>query len=285
MQKNNFVKILTRHLTPQPEQWITPDSQPKQWVETVISPLLDSVSNAFLKFVPPTQSAAQNNQDPNGQYCYIGTIVMQGMYSVARQDMDPHLADDIPVIGIPLFWVKDPSGSGHALATSTQRLNITQQRYHYSSHYDSRKDWSDLRYFASCNDLQNMMKAMSEALYQVVFQAQKNNKVRKLQVHAVKAQIQQIANAEGFAFKVETSARIIKIIILLTRSNQLSISVPFSEFENALPELRETVLKLRALHQRRIHFKIQQEPSYSQSKDWIQPERPASDTANSMESL
>ena len=82
--------------------------------------------------------------------------------------------------------------------------------------------------------------------------------------------MRQIANEERFAFRIATTARLIKIEVRLDENNQLTLSVPFTEFENALPQLREMIVNLRALHQRRVRFKTHQ--CGYRSGSWIEPD-------------
>jgi hypothetical protein len=93
-----------------------------------------------------------------------------------------------------------------------------------------------------------------------------------LQLQAITARLKQIANEEGFEFYVESTKLLIRIGIRLEGNTEILLSVPFSEFENALPELRGMVVNLRALSQRRIRFKTQQQ---SRHTSWITPDPPA----------
>jgi hypothetical protein len=173
---------------------------------------------------------------------------------------------------VPLYWI-DASDGSHQVATAPQRIDE-------HSYYYALPEPGELRYLASPEALRALLEALLEPLWQQAFKEQKVTKVRNLQTQAVQAQIRQLANEEQFAFNVTTTARLIQIAVRLDSNNQLTISVPFSEFENVLPQLRETVIHLRALHQRRIRFKTHQCP-YGGGR-WIEPEPvPDADPASS----
>lgn len=129
----------------------------------------------------------------------------------------------------------------------------------------------DCRYLPGPDALVALVRDLHQVIEEQKFNAHKREKVRNLQRQAIIGQLRELANQEQFAFFVENTARLMKISIRLGKHLQVTISVPFSEFENTLPQVREMVLNLRALHERKIRVKTSQA---QYSAPWILPEAP-----------
>lgn len=263
MRRGAYTKVAQHHSQTTPG-WVVPDDAPNEWIEQVIKPLLASVTPPP-RFEPHYEQqrpqSVQSARSADQRVRLIGWINLTVAaklhdYSLRSYARAPHS------LMTPLYWVRAP-GVGQQVAIAPQLIGAY-------SYYYAPSDANELRYLASPEALRALLEALLEQLRQQAFNDQKVNKVRNLQTQAVQAQLRQIASEERFAFYVTTTARLIRIAVRLDGNNQLTISVPFSEFENVLPQLRETVIHLRALHQRRIHFRTHQCP-YG-SSPWIEPD-------------
>lgn len=263
MPRGGYTKVAQQNAQTMPG-WVVPDSAPKEWIERVIKPLLAEVTTPPPRFEPHYEQRHQvlpSAASKDRRVRLIGWI-----HLAVAANPDAYSARSYPraqrSLMAPLYWVSAP-GVGQQVAIAPQLIGA------YSYYYDH-ASLEDLRYLAGPEALRALLEALLEQLRQQAFNDKKVNKVRNLQTQAVQAQLRQIANEERFAFHVTTTARLIRIAVRLDGNNQLTISVPFSEFENALPQLRETVIHLRALYQRRIHFRTHQCP-YG-SSPWIEPD-------------
>lgn len=267
MHRSVYTRIANQHSQTKPG-WIVPDGAPSAWIEQAIKPLL-----ADLMTPPPRvelhhdQQARQpvhgaSSTDQTARF--IGWIHLTA--AVAKSDYySPHryYSNGGHSLRLPLYWISR-TGADHQVAITPQWIGD-----HIYYHAASPK-LSDLRYLAGPEALRALLEALLEQLRQQAFKEQKANKVRNLQTQAVQAQLRQIANEERFAFNITTTARLIRIGVRLDGNHQLTISAPFSEFEKVLPQLRDTVINLRALHQRRIHFRTHQ--CLYRSGPWIEPD-------------
>ncbi|HAS50858.1 MAG TPA: hypothetical protein DCS21_03625 [Gammaproteobacteria bacterium] len=268
MQRNTSRKIAKQHSQPQPG-WVVSDGTASDWVEQVLKPLLADWITPPPQFEMPHEQRSgptrANTVDPTQLIGSIHLSVKSETHRHERYDVYPYYDSSIIV---PLYWVNPGDGS-HQIAISPGCIAANGHYYGFSS------KTSEMRYLAGPEALRALLDALLEQLRQDIFRVQKTRKVRNIQAQAVEAQIRQLANEQQFAFMVSTSPRLIRIEVRLDNSNQLTITVPFSEFERVLPQLRETVIHLRALHEQRIHFRTHQ-CSYG-GGTWIEPE-PQPDT-------
>lgn len=274
MHRGACTKIAQQHSQTKPG-WVVPDGTPNEWIEQVVKPLLADLT------VPPPRVEMPHDRQQNQTVQAAGSgdhgvqfISWIHLAVDAKTSHHPHAYHRYGgySLMVPLYWVS-PGGAGQQVAIAPQR--ISEQGYYYAL-----SQLNELRYLASPEALRALLEALLERLRQQAFKEQKVNKVRNIQTQAVQAQLRQIANEEQFAFYVTTTARLIRIAVELDENNQLTISVPFSEFESVLPQLRETVIHLRALHQRRIHFRTHQ--CLYRSGPWIEPDpAPEVDPASS----
>ncbi len=266
MHPNTSRKIANQHSQTTPG-WVVAGGAPNEWIEQAVKPLLADLTT------PPPRVELHHDRQPHSTVKgagsadlpvqFIGWIHLAAVDAKSgHYDQRPHDRDLQPSLMIPLYWISPGSGS-HQVAIAPQRIG--EHKY-----YHTLSQLNELRYLAGPEALRALLEALLEQLRRQAFKAQKVNKVRNLQTQAVQAQIRQLANEEQFAFHVTTTVRLIRIAVRLDENNQLTLSVPFSEFEKVLPQLRETVINLRALHQRRIRFKTHQ--CLYRSGPWIEPD-------------
>jgi hypothetical protein len=273
MSRATYAKIARRHSQSDPGDWTAPDVTPAVWIAEVAQPRLADLLTPPSKLSPletrldtrqPTSVRADNpNQAFGGQPVWlVGVIHLEparsdhGRYEQRRS----YYADSRDWISFGLYWV----GNERRIAIAPSRMHEYSYQYIYGL--------SDLAYLPGPEALRALVTDLLEQLRQKLFNQQKREKVRGLQLQAIKAQLKQIANEEQFEFYVQSTKLLIRIGIRLEGNTEILLSVPFTEFENALPELRGMVVNLRALSQRRIRFKTQQQ---SRHTSWITPDPPA----------
>jgi len=272
MQKNLLTQLCAKHTLALPVPWPLDGMSSPEWINTVIKPLLADQAGVRAVFNEPTTWQLKELREQS-RYHYIGTIRLDS-HTVTAHGLDPFLHRSIasdPALGIPLFWVGTADPGRFAVASGTL-LEGTWRTNYGNGVKKPASDLSDLRYFANVAAIAGLLADLVGVLSEKLLQIQKKTRVRTLQVSAIKAQVQQIANVERFAFSIRTSARLIIILVRLEGSKQIRISVPFTEFENALPELRDTILKLRWLSQRGISFRTEQQPYRRSEITWTEPE-------------
>ncbi|MGI9212179.1 MAG: hypothetical protein ACR2HF_06870 [Methylococcaceae bacterium] len=270
MQKSTLIKLYKAHTQTKPVAWPLEGISPSEWVERIVQPSLSNLTGLNVTFDKPFKYGLRPETKKDERYQFLGVLRIYAKFVNTHWDKGYRNHVDDSVEGeVSLFWVVMPLTNEWGVASIPN--NPCSYPSSYRNDIKPAEDLSDLRYFRSIEDMAALLGSINTALNDDVLKLQKNGKVRALKINAVKAQIQQIANAERFSFYIETTARCITILIKLEGRNQLRISVPFTEFEQVLPELRDVVLRLRSLNQRHIHCKTEQQ-THSPRTAWIDPE-------------
>ena len=87
-------------------------------------------------------------------------------------------------------------------------------------------------------------------------QKAKRNKIRDLKAQAIIAQVKQLAKEDQFDFMTATDSQKLKLYVKLSDRDAIEIHIPFSKFQQILPQLRTTIASLRELHASGLRFKI-----------------------------
>lgn len=273
MSRATYAKIARQHSQPEPGDWTASNVTPAVWIAEIAQPLLADLLTPPSKLAPldtrldmrqPTGLRSDTpNQAFGGQPAWLVGVIHLEPAKSDHSRYEQHYAyygDRPDRLSFGLYWV----GTERRIAIAPSRM------HEYSYHYIY--GLSDFAYLPGPEALRTLITDLLEQLRRKLFNKQKREKVRGLQLQAITARLKQIANEEGFEFYVESTKLLIRIGIRLEGNTEILLSVPFTEFENALPELRGMVVNLRALSQRRIRFKTQQQ---SRHTSWITPDPPA----------
>jgi hypothetical protein len=245
MSAATYRKIAT-HQTDEQPSWSVAERDPLVWIEQDLRPLLAELPVRIERLSASLyQDGATAGAEPRVRAIADIRIGTDGSY----QDH----------CGFYLYWI-DPDRHP-AIAP-----NEIGRRWRYPS-----RSPRECRYLAAPENLVSLVRELHRCHAEHIFRTQKREKVRNLQRQAIIGQLRQLANEEQFAFSVENTARLLKISIRLDTHQQVRLSVPFSAFEQVLPQLRDMVLNLRALHQRKVRVKTMQIQGYT---SWIEPEPP-----------
>ncbi len=281
MQKSTLVKLYTQNTHTRPVPWTLAGLSQGEWIDTVLKPLLAAFSGCNASLEAPYRG--QKTRSPataSDVWEYIGKIRLEmGIHTrPGGRRYDSYDSRDRPSHDVPLFWLGLPVDGATALITLAPRARRWGDYFDPEQLSQYLHEENAVRYLHSQHDLLALLAGIGEGLNGDLLAIQKKNRVRSLQTSAIKAQVQQIANTEGFAFKVETSSRFIIILIRLESGNQLRISIPFTQFESALPELHDAVTRLLSLNRRRISFRTEQCRHYGHDAGWNEPQPTADPT-------
>jgi len=109
---------------------------------------------------------------------------------------------------------------------------------------------------ASVEQLLGFLRACLEALERQEALANKRQKVRDLKAQAIVAQVKKLAKEEQFDFYTKTDTVKLTLYVKIADDESLELQIAFKDFVKALPNLRSTIVALRALHQQDIKFKL-----------------------------
>ena len=120
---------------------------------------------------------------------------------------------------------------------------------------------------AGLEHLEAFLMACLEALERQAGLASKRQKVRDLKAQAIIAQVRRLAREEQFDFYTTTDVLKLTLYVKITDEASLELQIAFKDFDKALPNLRSTIVALRALHQQGIQFKLSRSPYHKHR--WI----------------
>jgi len=95
----------------------------------------------------------------------------------------------------------------------------------------------------------------------------KRKKVKSLKEKAIFAKINEIAKEDKFEFYIEKYITKVKLMVRLTKTEQMEIDIPYGKFQEALQNLRVTIKTIQELRDSGIVFKIRR-VSYRDTQ-WI----------------
>lgn len=97
----------------------------------------------------------------------------------------------------------------------------------------------------------------------------KREKIKSLKHTAILATIHEIAKEDKFEFRIHEYENKVKLIIRLTKTQQLEIDIPYSRFQETLKNLRDTIQQIRGYYELGLTFRVR---SYLRERNpqWIQ---------------
>ncbi|MGE0084225.1 MAG: hypothetical protein AB7S75_07355 [Desulfococcaceae bacterium] len=95
----------------------------------------------------------------------------------------------------------------------------------------------------------------------------KRKKVRDFKSQAIVSQVRRLAKQEKFDFCTATDNVKLKLFVKLSETECIELQIPFSKFQEILPNLRSAVLALREMTSTGIKFRIRGVSSYHHT--WI----------------
>ncbi len=124
---------------------------------------------------------------------------------------------------------------------------------------------------ATVSDLEEIISFLSTCLGRVErqqAQRSKRKKLRDFKTQAIIAQIKKLAKEDKFDFSTDTDTVKLKLYVRLFDDECIEIHIPFSTFQEILPDLRSTISSLRDLCSKGITFKIKSVYFY-RGRGWI----------------
>ncbi|OQY60535.1 MAG: hypothetical protein B6245_00860 [Desulfobacteraceae bacterium 4572_88] len=152
-------------------------------------------------------------------------------------------------------------------------------RYYYRSNNDFQLMISEIgelciKHYsvkALVSDLDEIVSFLSACLGRVERQQalrSKRKKLRDFKSQAIIAQVRKIAKEDKFDFYTETDTVKLKLYIRLFENECVEIHIPFSKFQEIIPDLRSTISSLRELYGKGLKFKLKTASLYTR-KGWI----------------
>ena len=184
----------------------------------------------------------------------IGNIEFrERSYYTSKQDKEQHILE---------FNIKNPYADSYNDYGNSFSLCLDNYGKLIISDYYSKTYVSDIE------EIVSFIAACQKRFERQNLQKNKRRKVRDFKIQAILAQIKKLAKEEKFDFY--TSNDTIKLILFVrfTEKECFELHIPFSKFQEILPNLRSSIISLKELRKMGIKFKIKQIPSYDRDI-WI----------------
>ncbi len=164
-----------------------------------------------------------------------------------------------------VFAIIDPDSPSYFRSTNNFRLVLDENQVLTlkTERHDSQAMVSQV------DEITQFIMQVKQRLARRQAQKAKRNKVRDLKAQAIIAQVKQLAKAEQFDFKTETNSQKLKLYVKLSDRDAIEIHIPFSQFQQTLPQLRTTITSLRDLHASGLRFNITSAPGRFWRSDWV----------------
>ncbi len=109
---------------------------------------------------------------------------------------------------------------------------------------------------SSFDELASLILACQERLRRRQALAAKRHKIRGFKAQAIIARVKKLAAELEFDFMTRTDTQKLKLFVRLTDDRAVELHIPFSKFEQVLPELRTAIGSLLELNATGISFKV-----------------------------
>lgn len=128
--------------------------------------------------------------------------------------------------------------------------------------------YNDTALLSNLDQLSSFLRNYKLALQQQQAQAVKLQKLRDLKIKAVVARVRQIAKEDGFDYAIDTSPLRIILYVRLDEKKCIKISIPFTQFQDIIPNLRTNIHLMRELNASGINFQTTQS-HYAMRQQWV----------------
>lgn len=144
------------------------------------------------------------------------------------------------------------------------KLILNEQGELTISHYASDAPVSHI------DELLSLISACQERIERQHVLRKKRKKIREFKAQAIIAQVRNLAKEEKFDFCTDTDTVKLKLYVKVSEKECIELHIPFSKFQEILPELRAAILSIKELYGKGIKFKIRRTNSYRYK--WITPD-------------
>ncbi len=132
-----------------------------------------------------------------------------------------------------------------------------------------RGDYGDEAKVSSLDELDGLILACQERLRRRQALAAKRRKVRGFKAQAIIARVKKLAAELEFDFMTRTDTQKLKLFVRLSDDRAVELHIPFSKFEEVLPDLRSAIGSLLELHATGIGFKVAGRSGWGWGMEWI----------------
>ncbi len=122
---------------------------------------------------------------------------------------------------------------------------------------------------SSLGELDRLILACQERLRRRQALAAKRRKIRGFKAQAIIARVKKLAAELEFYFMTRTDTQKLKLFVRLTDDRAVELHIPFSKFEQVLPELKAAIGSLLELHATGISFKVAGRGGWGWGTKWI----------------
>ncbi len=122
---------------------------------------------------------------------------------------------------------------------------------------------------SNLGELDRLILACQERLRRRQALAAKRQKIRGFKAQAIIARVKKLAAELEFDFMTRTDTQKLKLFVRLADDRAVELHIPFSKFEQVLPELKTAIGSLLELHATGISFKVAGRGGWGWGTKWI----------------
>ncbi len=122
---------------------------------------------------------------------------------------------------------------------------------------------------ASIAELESFCRAYRQRGMRRMALRKRREKVRQIKTQAVIARVKKMARELEVDFATISDTQKLKLLIRLAENKAVQLEIPYTKFEEILPQIKPMIVTLRDLHATGINFKIVGQAEWAYRTRWI----------------
>lgn len=171
------------------------------------------------------------------------------------------------------FTIPDPATGFSYSRANELRLEHDEQHFLLLSQYRTRNT-EHSRKVSDLLQIESFVRDVQRRYSKRHAAKQHRTKLNQFKTKAIIAQVQSMAKEEGFDYASVSDNQKVKLYVRLRGPQVLEIQIPFSRFEQTLPQVKHTIRTMMNLYHEGLRFKVTPDSSIPWNIEWINHETP-----------
>lgn len=170
------------------------------------------------------------------------------------------------------FTIPNPSDQPYYWRSNELRLETDQEARLLINASDYPVDQQLVSPVANIDEIETFVRGVLARYASRNAKAEKREKIRQFKTKAILAQVKLLAKEEGFQYATMHDTQKLKLFIHLSGNHLIEFSIPFSKFQQTLPQLRDHLQTMRALYHDGLRFRVGTTKLLPHRCEWTNPE-------------